>query len=372
MAENWTNELLDRMRQAGDPLGDEAIAEIYQLGQQDQVRQALTTFDSNEGPVPIGLPPALERYFTKSAALPSWTDPQQIQRGHLLLGRYQPQISSVLLCASLPLCYGCADGAQVLYKSQRLTSGVYRRLMETSQFVVDVLDDGGLGQGGKGIRSAQKIRLLHATMRYHLSRKDDWNQAWGMPINQEDLAGTLMTFSVVIPRGLARLGIELEPADRDAFFHVWRVVGHIMGVAEDLNPAAFDDGAVLCDAIIARQQRKSEAGTVLTKGVLDFLHEVLPGPAFAGVGPTLIRHLIGDDAADIVDVPPADLTEIGLQLGSLADLGFGAATDAVPIAAKISGELGIALFKQGLLLTNNGRRYQWQVPTGLTPTAVSK
>lgn len=149
--------------------------------------------------------------------------------------------------------------------------------METSQFVVDVLDDGGLEPQGRGLRSAQKIRLLHATMRYHVGRQDDWNRAWGLPVNQEDLAGTLMSFSVVIPRGLGRLGVDLPTEDRDAFFHVWRVVGHVLGVDDQLNPPSFDDGAELFDAVLRRQQKSSDAGIALTKAVLDFIREVLPG-----------------------------------------------------------------------------------------------
>ncbi|MGW0391060.1 oxygenase MpaB family protein [Streptomyces sp. NPDC003042] len=364
----WTDDLLDPLRKAGDPLADAAIEEVYELGQEEQVRHALAGIDHNSEAVPAGLPPKLEEYFARSALLPSWADPSLIERGQALLGRYQGHIVTTLLCGSLPLCYGCADGAQVLYRSTRLTSGVYRRLMETAQFVVDVLDTGGLAPGGLGVRSAQKIRLLHATMRYHLSRREDWDTSWGLPVNQEDLAATLMSFSVIIPRGLGRLGVDLPAADRDAFFHIWRVIGHILGVEERANPARFEDGTALVDAVLHRQQRSSEAGTVLTKGVLDFIRECLPGPLFAGVGPTLIRHLAGDRAADVVSVPPADLTQLALQAQSPLSLGYGRAGDTVPLLAKASNELGLAVFKQGLRLTNKGRRYQWDVPTGLTPT----
>lgn len=357
------------MREVGDPSADAAIAEIYGLGKQDEVRQALLDFGRNSDTVPAGLPPQLAHYFDDSAVLPSWADPAQIDRGHLLLGRYQPQITTTLLCSSLPQAYGCSDGAQVLYRSQRLTSGVYRRLMETAQFIVDVLDSGGLAPGGRGVRSAQKIRLLHATMRYHVRRQDTWDPRWGLPVNQEDLAGTLLSFSVVVVRGLKSLGIDLPVRDRDSYFHIWRVVGHILGVDDQLNPIEFDDGAALCDTILQRQQSPSEAGTVLTKGVLDFIKEVLPGPTLAGVGPTLIRHLAGDKAADLVDVPPADFSELAVQFGSGLDFGYGTAGDMVPLAAKMAGELGLAVFKEGLRLTNKGRRYEWQVPTGLTPSS---
>ncbi|MFD7640611.1 oxygenase MpaB family protein [Kitasatospora sp. NPDC059795] len=275
-------------------------------------------------------------------------------------------IASILLCGSLPLCCTCGNGAEVLVRSQRLTSGVYRRLAETSQFVVDVLDNDDLGPTGRGLRSAQKVRLLHATMRYHVSQLGDWDaDTLGVPVNQEDLAGTLMSFSVLIPLGLASLGVDLLPEDRDAYFHIWRVAGHVLGVDEQLNPAEFKDGSALKDAIIGHQQRPSEAGRVLTKGVLDFVREILPVPP--GAGPTLIRRLIGDKSADVADVPPADsLTQLGLSAATLPSFGYGKAGDTLPPVAELASQLGLLIIKEGLLLTNKGRRREWQVPTGLT------
>ncbi|AJT70190.1 hypothetical protein T261_8598 [Streptomyces lydicus] len=146
----WTDEMLDWMRGTGDAAGDAAISETYELGRQEEVRQALRGFGKNSEALPTGLPPRLQRYFELSSVLPEWADPELIERGRALLGRYEALVVSTLLCGSLPLCYGCGDGAEVLARSQRLTSGVYRRLMETSQFVVDVLDDGGLGPGDAG------------------------------------------------------------------------------------------------------------------------------------------------------------------------------------------------------------------------------
>jgi hypothetical protein len=143
------------------------------------------------------------------------------------------------------------------------------------------------------------------------------------------------------------LGKQDQPPTGMHFFHIWRVIGQILGVDDTFNQAGFDDGAALWDTILGRQQAPSTAGTALTKGVLDSIREVLPGPAFAGVGPTLIRHLAGDAAADIVDVPPAEITELGVQLGSALNSGYGSAGDAVPIAAKMAGELGLVVFKEG-------------------------
>jgi hypothetical protein len=374
MAERtWTDEFLDSMRQAGDPDADAAIEQIFANGQEEHVRKAIAGFGRNSDGVPDDLPSRLREYFEKSAVLPDWADPDRMERGNNLLGRHQPYFLSTLLCSSLPMCYGCGDGAQVLYRSQRLTGRVYRRLVDTSQFLVDVMGEGGLRPGGHGVRTAQKIRLLHATMRYHVSRDSDWDSAWGHPVNQEDLAGTLTSFSVVVPLGLQSLGIDLPDSDRDDYFHIWRVIGHILGVDQRLNPADFEAAQALSHKILDRQQSPSDAGRALTKALLDFIRETLPGSDLVSLGPTLIRHLAGDHQADLVDVPPRDWTGLATSLALDAGAGFSMATsqttNTVPLANELAAKLGDAVLKSGIRLANNGQRSEWKVPTGLTDTS---
>jgi hypothetical protein len=373
MAENaWTDDFLDSMRQAGDPDGDAAIEQIYATGQAGHVREALAGFGRNSDKIPDGLPSRLREFLDESAVLPDWAEPDRMERGNDLLGRYQPYFLSTLLCSSLPMCYGCGDGAQVLYRSQRLTGRVYRRLVDTSQFLVDVLGEGGLRPGGHGVRTAQKIRLLHATMRYHVSRDSGWDSAWGRPVNQEDLAGTLTSFSVVVPQGLEQLGIDLPDSDRDDYFHIWRVIGHVLGIDQRLNPADFEAAQTLEHRILDRQQSRSEAGTALTKALLDFIRDMMPGSEFVSLGPTLIRHLAGDHQADLVDVPQPDWTSLATSLGLEAGAGFSMVTsqttNTVPLANKLAAKLGDAVLKSGIRVANKGQRSEWQVPTGLTDT----
>jgi hypothetical protein len=374
MAEStWTDELLDVMRQTGDPDADAAIEQTYAEGRAEDVRKALVGFDRNTDRIPDGLPSRLREYFEKTAVLPDWADPQRMERGNDLLGRHQPYLLSTLLCSSLPMCYGCGDGAQVLYRSQRLTGRVYHRLIDTSQFLVDVLGEGGLRPGGHGVRTAQKIRLLHATMRYHVSRDSGWDPAWGLPVNQEDLAGTLTSFSVVVPLGLQRLGVDLPDSDRNDFFHIWRVIGHVLGIDQRLNPAEFDAAQALMHKILDRQQSPTEAGRALTKALMDFIREMIPGSEFASLGPTLIRHLAGDHQSDLVDVPQPDLAGLATAAGLEAGAGFSTVTsrttNAVPLANQLAAKLGDAVLESGIRLANKGQRSEWHVPTGLTDTS---
>ena len=60
-----------------------------------------------------------------------------------------------------------------------------------------------------------------------------WDSAaLGVPINQEDLAGTLATFAWLPLEALHRLGVRIPDEDRDAYVAAWGVV-----VAHRAGPA---------------------------------------------------------------------------------------------------------------------------------------
>ncbi len=356
----WTDEFLESMRYEGDPIADAAIAEVFELGQVGRVNELLAELHKNSDAVPADLPPLLRSFFQEMSALPAWADQARMERGNDLFGRYASHVASILHCGSLPVCYGGAKGVEVLYRSKRIHGQVFRRIMETAQFVIDALDEGGLGPQGRGRRSAQKIRLLHATIRHFM--RNDWDMSLGLPINQEDLAATIFSFSVVIPRGLAKLGVDLPKQDRDDYFHIWSVIGHLMGVDERLNPHDFADGAALMDTILTRQWAPSEAGRVVTKALVQYMQDTLPGSALDGAPPTLIRHLTGDELADMLAVPQADWTSLALPLQSTASLGYGKIGDTSALAAKLSNQLGLLLLKSSLGMSNWGNRYDWTIP----------
>ncbi|MBK8044673.1 MAG: DUF2236 domain-containing protein [Haliscomenobacter sp.] len=86
--------------------------------------------------------------------------------------------------------------------------------METAQFVIDVLSPGGLSPAGKGVRSAQKVRLIHASIRHFLKQRGWDTEDLGEPLNQEDKAGTLMAFSALLLDGFKMMQIGLTPGSR--------------------------------------------------------------------------------------------------------------------------------------------------------------
>jgi hypothetical protein len=154
---------------------------------------------------------------------------------------------------------------------------------------------------GKGCVSAKKVRFLHASMRCMLMNpamfhpvgdrekpqslaerlshvQEPWDVAkLGVPINQEDQAFVLLTFGYLIPKGMEHWGRTIPRDQKEGFLHLWKVIGHIMGIRADLMTDDLEDAAALYERILARNGGPSEPGVLLTEAVMEFLEEYLPG-----------------------------------------------------------------------------------------------
>ncbi len=330
--EKWTHDYLDRMRGVADPPADEAIEKVIAAGSLGQVNRLLATLIRNDQPPPAELPPTVRDFLEVSAALPQWADPAKIAVAQTVFMSHGPLCLATLACASLPACYVQLHEARVLMTTQKLARHEQRRILETAQFVIEVMRPGGLSPAGGGIRTVQKVRLMHAAIRRLLiapvpAGKDAgqaetfedvlertrWDSAaWGLPICQEDLAYTLQTFGWVTLQSLRRFGAELAEEQREAFLHGWSVVGRLMGILPELLPATVDEAERLFLSIQARQKAATDEGRTLTRALERFIEDSLRRQRIGGrlVAPRLtrmlIRELTPNEIADLLDVrPPA-------------------------------------------------------------------
>lgn len=316
-APRWSDEFLDYYRRVGDTEADAAVAEILRHPDWN----AATFFRwlvRNDSPLPEDVPPSVARFYTDTG-LPPWADPALIEEGERVFRAWGPQISLALVCSSLPTGYSAPRIVRILDATARLETDALRRVFETAQLLFDVLDAGGLRPGGKGIRSAQRVRLMHAAVRHLIARQDQsiaeearianrepdllWPTAWGKPINQEDLAGTLLTFTTVVLDGIGKLGVRLTPRQREAYLHLGRVMGHYMGILDEMLPLDEGDARALWAAQERRQlYHRTDAGDRMTAALLGAIGQLIPGRRFDFVSRGMVRYLGGGRAADAVGV----------------------------------------------------------------------
>jgi hypothetical protein len=122
-----------------------------------------------------------------------------------------------------------------------------------------------------------------------------------VPVNQEDMLATLLTFTEVVINGLRRAGVPVTEAEGAAYFHAWSIAGHLLGVRPDLLPITPADSPRLWSAIGARQFAPSPEGAEMTAALIRLLQGHLPS-WLQQLPAAQIRYFVGDDVADMLGV----------------------------------------------------------------------
>ncbi len=362
----WPDALLDPMRQTGDPVADEVVAELFAGGDIAAVNSLMKNLIVNEFPVPEGLPPAVRDYLAKTDALPDWADPDLIKAGEQVFWRFGPQLIVILNTYALPFCYVAKNGVQVLALTTRLLTNPTRRILETAQLLVDVMQPGGLTTDqGRGRRTTQKVRLMHAAIRKLAPVSQNWAAQFGLPVNQEDLAGTLMAFSWVSLNGLEKLGIAVPDGDREAYLHCWRIVGYLLGIREDMLPNDMASAEALSMTIARRQFGPCEEGQEMTKALVNMLSNVVPGDVFRHVPALLIRYFLCEQWAAWLGIAESPWAELAFAPLKLLGMQTGDVLNDSKAARALAEKFGHLLIGAIVYVERGGNRPTFSIPAEL-------
>jgi hypothetical protein len=259
---------------------------------------------------PPWLQELLDEWVQQGRNLPSWAEPELMAAGQRFFDDWDLAICTALFTASLPSAYAGRRGVAVLARVSQLAEPgtVARRIAETGQMLLDIAQPGSLGRGGVGYRRIVQVRVLHAAVREVLLGNDapggSWPAANGIPVNQEDLLATLMTFTVIVFRALDRIGIDVTPDDQRAYLHLWAVVGDLLGITEAKLICQPQGADSLAAKLQESLQGPSDDGAFLMSVLLREMELAMP-LGWQRVPRTVVRFLIGDQVADMIKVPGA-------------------------------------------------------------------
>lgn len=299
----FTEASMDALRRSGDELADAVVATLFERGDVGKFNTLMRYVSTAGAPLPDGLPEVAREYLHTTGAPPSWVDWGEMEKARLFFLDNNVHISTALSFASMPACYVVPHVARLLSATHGLNYPS-KRMAETGQFTVYLMQPDAFEAGGRFIPAAQKVRLLHASIRHHLRREDRWDTATlGTPVCQEDMIGGQMFFSLLVLDSLHRLGIHMSVEGAEAYFYAWRVVGAILGVDQDAVPKTLEEARQFLDLYMIRHMGPSEEGARLTRQLIDLYEEVVPGTFFDPIVSALIRYLIGDTCADWLQVP---------------------------------------------------------------------
>ncbi|WP_407547645.1 oxygenase MpaB family protein [Streptomyces sp. Pv4-95] len=299
----YTQASMNALRSAGDELADATVATLFERGEVGKFNTLMRYVSTVGQELPEGLPEVAREYLHETSAPPAWVDWEEMERARLFFIDNNVHISTALSFASMPACYVVPHIAKLLSATHSLKYPS-KRMAETGQFTVYLMQPDAFEAGGRFLPAAQKVRLLHASIRHHLTRENRWDAAdLGTPICQEDMIGGQMMFSIQVLDALHRLGIHMSTQGAEAYYYAWRVVGAMLGVDQNHVPQNLQAAREFSDLYMTRHMGPSEEGAHLTRQLIDLYEEVVPGTLFDPVVGALIRYLIGDTCADWLQVP---------------------------------------------------------------------
>ncbi|HVP61743.1 MAG TPA: oxygenase MpaB family protein [Myxococcaceae bacterium] len=350
---------------AGDPLADAAVEAL--AGTTSEERERLV--DRALGGEGRALPGELRALRESLSALPFWADLERARRGGEVLLRTGFFGGVVLGFRSLIAGYCSPAGNKPLVFSGRLREAAPRRLSETSRFVSLVYQPGSLAPGAPGWVAAARVRLMHAQIRRLLRASPRWDaRAWGDPINQVDMAGTVLLFSLVLVDGLRMLGFRISREECEDVLHLWRIGGWVLGVEHELLAATEPEARVLWELLEATQEPPDADSGELAAALLESpLHEARSAeerahaerflPLAYGIG----RYLVGERYADALGYPRTPWRLVAPALRTLIS-GTGRVLGRLPGIDRLALEAGLRYWRRTVELGLAGEDARFEIP----------
>jgi hypothetical protein len=179
----------------------------------------------------------LKAFFDGLNTSPDWLDLSLLKLGTEFSQR--SGISGLIVLRDYCLMGGYESSAinKPLIYTGALKKGAVKRISETTEFWVDASGNNALNYGEIGFKAVIKTRMIHSFARINILKSTDWDtNQWGIPLNTWDMLATNLGFSLVYLVGLRRMGIEANNDEINGLFHLWKYIGHLLGIPLNLLP----------------------------------------------------------------------------------------------------------------------------------------
>jgi len=221
-----------------DEIGDEVVKEIYFTQKYSEASREIENYIRNGVLETDNVPESVKKLFTQTQTIPDWLDYGLLKNGAELCIRCNLDSLISLRDYCLMGGYDYAYLNKPLIITEALKKGAVKRLSETLDFWVNVTRYDALEIHKKGYEFAIKTRLIHSYARLSIDKHyKNWDtETWGKPINSWDMMATYIGFSLVFLHSLHKLGNTFSEEEEKGLFHLWKYVGYLLGIPEELLP----------------------------------------------------------------------------------------------------------------------------------------
>ncbi|KAI9023385.1 hypothetical protein DFJ74DRAFT_668950 [Hyaloraphidium curvatum] len=306
--------VLEKLRNVGDGPADDLLADL-------DLESGRDILDLIEEAATNGTSDAAKQFWQSVQSAPAWIDWEIVGRAQEdVFWQFAGPMLMLLLHFSLIVGVSAPKVNRVLVSTGYLTKPgerTFKRLLETTAWLAAIMEPDALRPMGSGWKACLRVRFLHAHVRLRLrklaqKRPDLYDEAsFGVPINQEDMAATILAFSVGPIAGLQRMGLAVSATQREDYCHLWRYVAWLMGVQDVCNPCnSFPKASAWAMSIVRHISQPDESSRLITDALLKSCAAAAYArepkyseDAWLGFLHELTRIVVGDEYAVAVGVP---------------------------------------------------------------------
>ena len=293
----------------GDPLADELIAELAEMGPKRSRELLHAAIDQHDPATLATLPSFMREFFEEVSTPPDWVDPASFIPGIRMFHRNSQLVLGGMVGGTLVEGFS-TNIAKSFFITGRLRDQGVRRLRQNNRHMVEIFIPGGLDRDGDGWKLTMRLRLVHSAVRRLLNDSDDWDlEAWGMPVSMAHLGFAISVFSARLLKHLQNLGAIFDEEERAGFMDVWRYDGHIMGIPDEMlfrdeeeALRIFEIGG-LCEPAPGMESASMANALVNSAPLVAGIEDSQERQRIARYVFTVSRALIGNELADDLRYP---------------------------------------------------------------------
>ena len=299
----------------GDPVADAVVAELARTASPARVHELIATALNNYSDLPEGTSDALRNLIRHAGVLPDWFDRKLAREATRAFLRNSEMVLGALVGGAIIEGFSTLISKPFRIRSRIMTNGV-RRLKQNLLQLLEQYLPGGIEPGGDGWKLSLRIRLVHAQARRLVAASDEWDQAtYGLPLSAAHMLLGAAAFSGRLMEHVSRLGGDFSEREREAYVHVWRYTGLLLGIPDEIMFRDFASSIRSFEIGAQCEPPADEDAIIMANSIVNSAPIVLgftePGErrAMAKYMYQVSRELIGERLADELRFPRGSLTK---------------------------------------------------------------
>lgn len=283
---------------------DALMKSVLERGDVDRVNRALAQWETNNQPVPDGMPSDVRDFIEDARQLPSWLDKRLLKGADKFYTSRSLYLSIIIGFAGGVMMSVIPRESQAVYWSAG-GADMKDRIAKTYRLVYDQIAIDAYGPAGRAATTAVKVRLTHSAVRQLLPQSPHWRKVnkQPKPISQADMMVTWHSLATMGMRIMRNWGVHLPQDEVDGLLHSWQVNGHMLGIHDAYIPSSWDQAEKQAQVDLDSIMGPTPEGVKIASMLMDLGRSVdatiLSRPSLEA----FTRYSLGDKLTDWMQLP---------------------------------------------------------------------